>query len=323
MRTEAWTGALAVGLLASGCGGDFSFFGGADPVDPTALRTDVFQQVARPRHDFLWIIDNTTSMASKQALLTEVYRSFFAQLQTSGVAYQVGITVIDLASGGGRLLGDPWIVTPETPGGRDLFVDTARVELAEEARNQGLEAMRIALTPPTSTGANRGFLRPGADLSIYVVSDSDDTSVWPGTDEDVDLVTYEALLEGLSHGDAAPRFNAIVGPAGTGCQVGTQSAISGDRYVALAEATAGAVISICEPEDPLAQVPLSVPDRLRAFSLSAQPVSQQLAVWVDASRVDDGDFSLDGATLTFKDSAIPDYDAQIRIQYLERVEEAP
>ena len=284
--------ALAVGLAASACsGGGGSIVGSSGEVAQTRIRTDTFQQVRRPRYDFLWVVDDTRSMEDKHPLLLETYRAFFAQIADAGIAYQVGIVTADLLeAGGGRLRGDPWILTPDTANARDRFVDGVQVKTSDDAYNHGLEAMRAALSPPLSTDANRGFVRAEAQLNIYFVSDSDDASTWPGT----------------------------------GCIAGDVNASSGDRYARLVSLTGGVAVSICDPGAALTSAPLTLPERLTSFPLTETPASDQIAVWVDAERIPQSLWALDGKALLFSDQAIPDYDASIRVQYLyELPEEAP
>jgi len=73
-------------------------------------------------------------------------------------------------SGGGRILpaGSPTLV--------EDFQRNAFVGVCGSGREQGLEAIRLALDEPLASGANAGFLRAGARLAVVIVSDEDDCS---------------------------------------------------------------------------------------------------------------------------------------------------
>ncbi len=56
------------------------------------------------------------------------------------------------------------------------FTSNVAVGVCGSGREQGLEAARLALSDPTLSGANAGFVRPGARLVLVIVSDDDDCS---------------------------------------------------------------------------------------------------------------------------------------------------
>jgi len=56
------------------------------------------------------------------------------------------------------------------------FTRNVAVGVCGSGREQGLEAARLALSEPTLSGANAGFVRQGARLVLVIVSDDDDCS---------------------------------------------------------------------------------------------------------------------------------------------------
>jgi hypothetical protein len=112
---------------------------------------------------------------------------------------------------------------------------------------QGLEAMRRALTPPLvdhadapgtplANDGNLNFYRQTATLAVVAVSDDDDTS--PDS-----VSTYVRFLQQLKGAGAAGRASlyAIV-PSGETCP---SASGQGVRYAEAASRTGGAIESIC------------------------------------------------------------------------------
>lgn len=286
-------------------------------MEPTGIRTDTFYQVARPQYDFLWIIDNTRSMGPAQDAMVDLWRGFYERIDAAGIAWQIGVVTTDLTTDGGILTGDPWIITPDTPGGAETFVRNARVGTEGDGANLGLGALRTALSPPLTYDENQGFLRTGARLRVYVVSDSDDATAYPGGGNEVPVSDFVTFLAGLkSELVGMPAFTAIVGPRETGCQGQTVSATAGDRYVELALATGGVPLSICAPGEALLREDLTLPPRIDTFSLAYEPASDAIGVWVNAARAPEGTWTVVDQTLRFGEDHVPDYDAEIRVQYL-------
>jgi len=56
------------------------------------------------------------------------------------------------------------------------FKNNVYVGVCGSGREQGLEAARLALSPPLVSGANAGFVRSGARLVVIFISDDDDCS---------------------------------------------------------------------------------------------------------------------------------------------------
>jgi hypothetical protein len=180
--------------------------------------------------DLLFVIDNSATMAAKQAMVIQRLTTVIEELQTfyGGLPnMHIGIVSTDLGAGGGEAGGDcavplgdrgllwgndptpgaratvagetsqgcglatgaRWIETQRCPDG-DRSVVNYKGELADVfscmvramgthgcGYSQALQATRLALDPqPGINDANRGFLRPNAQLAIIIVSDKDDCS---------------------------------------------------------------------------------------------------------------------------------------------------
>ncbi len=88
----------------------------------------------------------------------------------AGALVNVTATGLQVTSGGGRILSatSPTLVND--------FVNNVNVGVCGSGKEQPLRAMQLALSDPLQSGANAGFLRPGARLAVVIVTDDDDCS---------------------------------------------------------------------------------------------------------------------------------------------------
>ena len=144
------------------------------------------------------------------------------------------------------------------------FRNDVYVGVCGSGKEQGLEAARLAVSEPLASGANAGFLRPGARLAVIVVSDDDDCSdpLMQGTSNEptgctsYDVQNYVDFFKGQIGGSSR---NVVVG-AITGVDPSTlQPSVcigpggppehAAVRYKAFIDAFGplGLIDSICEP----------------------------------------------------------------------------
>lgn len=167
--------------------------------------------------DVLFIVDNSGSMSDDQEELATNFPLFLAQPQFNdgSVDLHLGVTTTDTDAGGeeGRLIGDPFVVTSDTPNMATEFADNARVGTGGSGDEKGLLAMELALSPPNVPGFNDVFYRPEAALAVVIVSDEPDSS--PDT-----VQYYVDFLRGIKGGGLAEGLvdlSAVIdGVYGTG-----------------------------------------------------------------------------------------------------------
>jgi hypothetical protein len=268
----------------------------------SSTQTDTFVEGQPGQVDVLFVVDNTASMLEESPRLVASMPTFASAALATGVDLHVGVTTTGIdptgascpggAQGGeaGRLFpannSAPRIFTNGTPNLGTALQQAVQVgECAYE--QEGLEAMRRALTPPLVDSAdapgtplgndgNLGFYREPASLAVVVVSDDDDTS--PDT-----VATYVRFLQQLKGAGAAGRaaLYAIV-PSGETCP---SASGQGLRYAEAATRTGGAIESVCAPDfGPLLEDVVG-----RAFSaqtrfpLSGTPDAAGVTVTVDGA----------------------------------------
>jgi hypothetical protein len=293
--------AAGLGLLGPGCN-DF-LVSRQDPVavDPVRV-TESFVQAPSARVDLLWVIDDTPSMEAEHAALSNALGVFADALEEADLAWQIGVVTTDLGFDAGVLQGDPWILTPSD--GADLaeLLDIAGVGLEGHEPAGGLGAAALALSEPLRSAENRGFRRPDAALHIIIVSDGDDGSEEILGDSPasafLDLVASES--EQTGH---AVTVSAIVGDRGIGCSGSGGTALPGDAYLAVAEATGGATGRICDTDltgVAAAMGEVSVEWQVE-FPLQATPKTGSIRVSVDGTAEPDGwSIDTDPAVLVFE-----------------------
>ena len=175
--------------------------------------------------DILFVVDDSGSMAVEQTNIASNFSAFINQLAASPVKndFQIGITTtsvdrdsttnqqvttfatgpnaglpypagallrvdstgVQITTGPGRILpaSSPTLVTD--------FVQDVKVGTLGSGKEQPLRAARYALSEPLLSGANAGFLRPGARLAVVFVTDDDDCSD-PGDGSGNAIVPYPA-----------------------------------------------------------------------------------------------------------------------------------
>lgn len=198
-------------------------------------QTERFVQGDVPKADILWTVDNSASMQNMQNGLSASAPAILTLLEDAGVDYHLGVISTDVTDNGAlRTAGTS--TTPLVDGSladpAGTFAQNVLLGTEGSYTEQGLEQARLALSEPTLSGTNGGFLRPGSTLAIVFVSDEDDQSLDPTDD-------YVTFFEGLGHDFVASAIVAL--SAGCGAGVGA-------RYEAVANATGGSVGSICTPD---------------------------------------------------------------------------
>ena len=233
---------------------------GAYPAELVDLFTDSEAQ----KVDVLFVVDDSGSMSEEQVNLSDSFEAFIYEAASWDSDYQIAVTTTTISllelSGGALYGSPPWV----TAANWEKFVNIVEVGTSGSGDEQGIWAAYIAtssplIDPPEGTceidsdcglhrvcrvgmcqGVNHGFFREDAALEIVFVSDEEDHS----PEELEAYLNHFRGIKGYAHPELL-HMHAIVGPAG-GCSSSNGSAEAGHRYMNLADATGGAVYSICE-----------------------------------------------------------------------------
>lgn len=274
------------------------------------MQSETFQQRAAPTIDVLTVIDSSGSMVDEEATLRSNMPLVLSSLQQQSVDFHLAVTTMDLGPGGarGRLLGTAPFLTPSTPNGAATWAANTAVGTLGSGLDEGLEASKLALSAPLTTGANAGFLRNDASLLVLYVSDEDDSSPLGMTD-------YRDFLLQRKGDPAEVRVNAAVTAPGSNCGTAAQ------RYLDLVAATGGRSAEICGSDWSSALVDLHRDGfgLRRRFTLNTttSPIATSIEVSVNGNVVPASAWSYDPATraITFGSAAIPGPGATITVRY--------
>lgn len=228
--------------------------------------TDRFVQTTGQDVDVLFVVDNSGSMSEEQSNLATNFQSFISGAATWNNDYHVGVTSTDLEGDNGRLIASGSNARFVTRQNWQQFANNARLGTNGSADEKGLAAAQAALSLPNTAdagvacttdaqctapercvdggcgGRNRAFLREDAALEVVIVSDEEDSSAG-------DIAFYTNFFKSIKgfYNTNMFHLHAIVGDYQNGCSSGAGSASAGNRYIAVANNTGGAVVSICDP----------------------------------------------------------------------------
>jgi len=219
--------------------------------------TDVLFQDPPTEVDILLVVDNSCSMEDEQEKLSQGFEEFVRFFEVAEVDYHIGVTTTDMFNTGpgaeGRLArasNGVSIIDEDTDDADDVFEELGQVGVEGAGIEQGLLAGLSALRPPMSDGANDGFLREDALLTVIFVSDEEDFSIGP-------VNSYINAFREVKGQRERDSFNAsaLIGVdpetgepqscGGAGQGVGADP---GHRYHDVARQSGGVVGSICEDE---------------------------------------------------------------------------
>lgn len=247
--------------------------------------------------DVLIVMDNSGSMRFEQGSMRDRFSNFLSRLQ--GLDWQVGITTTDarasntpVAGRDGHLLtyqrlNKSLLSSNDNPQTASLAFSETIQQTGGSGQEQGVRATYRALENAVihtmaGSGLNRGLVRPGAALSVILVSDADETvdSSRPG-----DLATFtdrnrpEKLREYIQ--SAFPgkvfKFNSIV------VRNDDQACLSfpnsqnegyGRNYQTLSNLTSGIIGSVCEADysNQLTVIGDNTVEMVRTITLDCSPL---------------------------------------------------
>jgi hypothetical protein len=300
---------------------------------------DVFFQNPAEEVDILMVVDNSCSMAPYQLALGANFNQFITYFIDANVDYHIGVTTttietpeytslipsctqadLDEIPDAGHLA-QGLVIDNDTADAASLFQDLVNVGTCGSGFEMGLEAGRVALSPPILATANTGFLREDASLSIIFVSDEEDNSPQPVNE-------YINTFFGVKGHRERDVFNAsaLAVTDTTNCLNAVGSTL-GTRYVDVAEQTHGVIGNLCSEDFSQIVTDLSLnASRLRdTFFLSQNPnpLTLQVTVENEVWSCEEGMFTYDRVedqgvptpAIIFDRSAMPQPGQQITVRY--------
>ncbi|MBX3039341.1 MAG: hypothetical protein KF789_01375 [Bdellovibrionaceae bacterium] len=357
---------FATAVLLAGC---------SKPADSFSLLSDEAsfkQDVAyvQRKVDILWVIDNSGSMDISQQKLASNFQSFINRFEQLGYDFQMGVVTTfayqdyyygtkdrsRLKDRGRDTKGTDTcnddtdrytgvrIMNKNTPNLNQVFMSNIMQGICGGGDERGLSSIEMALSNPD----NQSLLRPGAFLSIIVVSDEHDTS-------------YEDWQNGISSyaaWDGFPSWNkptlfpisrfvnflntktnsvtggirnwsvSTIAVLDSACKTQLDNADTsgfkrtyGTRYADMADASQGTKGSLCDNfGDTLSTISDQVVNLASVFKLNREPIESTITVRVNGVAIPKdatNGWTYDAATIAihFHGSAIPAAGADVRIAF--------
>jgi hypothetical protein len=291
--------------------------------------TDTFEQLAGPKADILWVIDDSCSMFDEQARLIGNLSQFVAYADALNSDYQMAVTDTDGTSmNSGQFehcFPHPRIVSSsyaDEATRQEAFECLFDVGVNGSGVEAGIAAAKNALVLATAAdqdpirNRNAGFVRDNAKLVIVTMSDENDQSP-----------EAQTLLRDYFYSIKPNRrdlvaFHAIAGPILEGCETGPFAAQPGYNYEWMTEQMGGIYYNICLPDwQPLLQsLGIDTFRPLDEFTLSQSADPGTLVVTVDGVAVlpnATAGFSFNASqnTVKFNGASVPAPGAEIIINY--------
>ncbi len=236
--------------------------------------TDRWQQRETGPVDVLFVLDNSGSMDGEIDNLASTFDVFISGFVALGLDYQIGVVTTDMddPAQSGQLLGPDRIITPALPDPVAAFRAATDQGADGSGSERGLEAAHVALTEPLISGHNAGLVRPGATLSVIVVTDENDDS-----EDYIRPVDFADFLDGYQGDPSLTTFSAVAGPKGGlfPC-LAFFSGISAEpapRYWTVVDRTGGIHSSICNMDmsDILTELSVVASGMQTSFPLTLAP----------------------------------------------------
>jgi hypothetical protein len=258
--------------------------------------------------DLLFVVDSSGSMGEEQEALADGFEEFIESFLLLEYDFHLAVTDMDYEARAGAFIGNPKVLTPETPDLISAFQSNAQVGTFGSGTEKGLETARQALGDAKLETVNEDFWREGAVLAIIFVSDEDDFST-------AEVETYFDFFLQRKLGDRRRlKISAIAGPVPDGCD----TAEPGFRYQEIVDMTGGSFHNICEQDLGMADLGELLSGYKPRFSLQHAPIDGEVVVYVDGEQVEGGPetWSLNADNeVAFVPDAVPDDCAEIQIAY--------
>jgi len=295
--------------------------------------TDTFNQEPASTVDILWVIDDSGSMETNQSRVAEGFEAFAVGLESTNIDFHLGVITTDMDRenpDAGHLIGDPPYLTPEDDY-LALFQERVQVGIEGSGKEKGLSAALEALTEPTISSYNEGFLREDAVVSVIFVSDEEDCSDNEALADEIDdacylqdelLIDIELIIEDFRELKDDPAKVSVSGIIGPPTEDACESTWYGRRYEKVINATGGVVGSICERDydGVMDQLGLPVAGLRTVFELSHPALEETIEVSVDEEPIEN--HSTRGWTydeeyfqIRFDGSYVPERNTTISVTY--------
>lgn len=308
--------------------------------------------------DILWVVDNSASMTPLQTNMLNNFQSFISNFENKGYDFRIAVTGTNAYLAASYQLNQSsyarlsdgtdqtshtgiHVLAPNTPNLQNVFLVNANLGETSSGDERAFSSFKEALTNSVNTPYQ--FPRPGAYLAIIILSDEDDFSTtnpanfrcqYCGTDHNysdprLDTVqSYVDFLDQLTGSPANNRFYSVsaITVQDTTClnshKVAAPSTVIGQRHIQLANATGGAVGSVCDTSyaSNLDMIQARIAELSTKFTLTRTPVVSTLQVIINGQVVPNDSvngwtYDSNSNSIYFHGTATPAQGDNIQINY--------
>jgi hypothetical protein len=315
--------------------------------------------------DVLWVIDNSGSMATSQQKLASNFKAFIRRFTGGNTDFRMAVTTTDaylvpyyndttdptqpryslarLRPGKDLSNNLHYTMDPSTPDLENVFLTAIQQGISGAGDERAFSSFEQALSSPLNTG----FHRPGAFLSVIIVSDEDDFSHNDLSDDPANrmkkyyfsenyndpnmysITKYTDFLKQFTAGDGAGKnfsvnsISSIDEACATILRNGQANAAQkvSHRYFSLVDATGGVKGSLCSDfGQTLDIISGSILNLSSVFQLNRVPNPDTIVIYVNGVVVPPGavdGWTYDAATnsISFNGTAIPAAGADVNITF--------
>ncbi len=324
---------VVVAVVLASCAQKDSFYA-------NTLASDTFVQLYDVHsYDFLWVIDNSPSMAPKRQYVADNMSSFLNTLNSrKAVDYQMAVTNVDqFTTAGGLITGNAGQTVVKSATSATPSIDFAALvnNISSSGTSFWEQGLISAYTAINNSGSS--FIRNGVPLVVIFLTDDDDWSckqmangstscsgVQAENNPDVILYDTGFFINFFRNFKASQNTDTtvfpVVGLANSSCSVERV----GTKYKEVAEKVGGfsATGSICLSDigTSMQNIAQTLADRGTRFPLSSTSNGQNILVYVDSVAIPYSalnGYIYDSITnsIIFTGNAVPGNGAVIQITY--------
>ena len=271
----------------------------------------------------LWVVDNTATMGTHRQNIANQIGSFVDTFLQKQMDFNMAITTMDMRfskGAEGSLIGAPKVLSSASASVKDQFKANMNMPSSDSTQEQGLAAMKAALSPDLLTSLNKGFLRTDAVLVVIFMTDENDHS----SGDSASYVTFlNNLKPNFKYGARGWVANTIgVIDSDGACKTGSQSPEVAERYLSLTKTSGGVAQDICASDlsSALKNIQTRIAQMVTEYQLDREPIESTIVVTVDGvvlkNDLNNGwTYLADGMLIVFHGTGIPKANSSVRVDY--------
>ena len=262
-----------------------------------------------PKSDILFSVDLSSSMSDEAVTLGQQFNTFITTLSNYTSDWQVMVVNADHGCNHSGIL------TPSTPSYDSIFAQAVQTGAYDISFTEALLTnVTNAVEKTDPNECNEGFLRPGAQLHVIMLSDECEQSPNPG----ICGTQWQSYIDRIYAAKGDPnlvRLSAVAGDYPSGCG-GT--ALFGSGYWESTQITGGTFLSICSDWTSPMSLQLLANSSISQSRFALEYTATENSITVTVDGIEHTDWTFDSSTNeVVLQSNIPTSGSTITIEYTE------